>query len=59
MYFEIDELGDGDIFGDYGVLNEEESECSYITSIPSEIVTISAFNLKMIVPAERLEAYLK
>ena len=25
VYFEIDELGDGDIFGDFGLLNEEES----------------------------------
>ncbi|CAD8181144.1 unnamed protein product [Paramecium octaurelia] len=59
VYFEIDELGDGEIFGDFALLNEEESQCSYITSIPSEIVSISSFNLKMIVPSDRLEAYQK
>ncbi|CAD8098485.1 unnamed protein product [Paramecium sonneborni] len=59
VYFEIDELGDGEIFGDFALLNEEESECSYITSIPSEIISISSFNLKMIVPQDRLEAYQK
>ncbi len=37
-YIEIDELGDGEIFGDYAVLNETQLECSYITSIPTEII---------------------
>jgi hypothetical protein len=37
-YVEIDELGDGEIFGDYALLNECELDCSYITAIPSEII---------------------
>jgi cAMP-dependent protein kinase regulator len=37
-YVEIDELGDGELFGDFALLNEQELECSYITAIPSEII---------------------
>ena len=59
IYYEIDELGDGDIFGDYSLLNETESECTYITAIPSEIISISAFNLRKIVPSDTLDVYAK
>ncbi len=58
-FVEIDELGDGEIFGDYALLNEEELECSYITSIPSEIIQLSAFDLRKIVPAENLEVFFR
>lgn len=54
-YVEIDELGDGEIFGDFALLNECELDCSYITAIPSEIIQISSFNLKKIVPVDTLE----
>lgn len=59
QYFEIDELGDGEIFGDYGLLTETESQCSYVTAITSEIISISSFHLKKIVPQDVLEVYVK
>lgn len=58
-YVEIDELGDGELFGDFALLNEQELDCSYITAIPSEIIQISAFNLRKIVPQDTLEVYRK
>lgn len=52
-------MGDGDIFGDYGLLTETESECTYVTSITSEIISISGYHLKRIVPSDILEVYTK
>ena len=43
-------IGDGEIFGDFALLNEQELECSYITAIPSDIIQVSSFNLRKIVP---------
>lgn len=54
---EIDELGDGDIFGDYSMLYEQELDCSYITSIPCELLAISAYDFKSIIDEESLEIY--
>lgn len=52
LFYDIDELSDHDVFGDYAILNETESECSYITAIPCEIITISAYNIKKLVPSD-------
>ncbi|CAD8198186.1 unnamed protein product [Paramecium octaurelia] len=57
VFYDIDELGDYDVFGDYAILNEIESDVSYITSIPSEIITISAFNIKKILTMEVIQIY--
>ena len=54
---EIDELGDGDIFGDYSLLYECDSECSYITSIPTEVLAISAYDFKSILDEDTMEIY--
>lgn len=52
LFYDIDELGDYDVFGDYAILNEAESDCSYITAIPSSIIVISAFNVKKLMPMD-------
>jgi cAMP-dependent protein kinase regulator len=52
LFYDIDELGDYDVFGDYAILNETESDCSYITSIPSIIIVISTFNVKKLMPMD-------
>jgi len=49
-YFELDILSDGDSFGDYALLNHKKTDCSYMTSTPTVLVSISAFYLQRIIP---------
>ncbi|CAD8113940.1 unnamed protein product [Paramecium primaurelia] len=57
-YFELTELGEGEIFGDLAMLKQEKSKYTYMTAIESEIITLSLFDIKQIVPPELLDQYL-
>ncbi|CAD8126891.1 unnamed protein product [Paramecium sonneborni] len=57
-YFEISELGKGDIFGDFAMLKQEKSKYTYMTAIESEIITLSLFDIKKIVPSDLLDQYI-
>lgn len=45
-------LGDGEVFGDYALMNDTELECSYITAIPCELIILSGFNVRKLITAE-------
>ena len=51
LYF-IFLLGDGEVFGDYALMNDTELECSYITAIPCELIILSGFNVRKLITAE-------
>ncbi|CAD8117618.1 unnamed protein product [Paramecium sonneborni] len=57
LFYDIDELSDYDVFGDYAILNEIESDCSYITAIPCQIITISSFNVRKLLPMDIVQIY--
>ena len=45
---DIDELGQGDCFGDYDVFHEQKMSYSVITTLPSEAYVVSLFEFKKI-----------
>ncbi len=51
--------GNGDIFGDYALLNNINNDSSAITIIPSTMILITDFDLKNIIPEELLNLYNK
>ncbi|CAD8113938.1 unnamed protein product [Paramecium primaurelia] len=57
--YELDELEQGSIFGDYACLTNNISDYTYITSMPSEIIQINGFDLKQYVSQENLNKYIE
>ena len=45
-------IGDGEVFGDYALMNDTELECSYITAIPCELIILSGFNVRKLISNE-------
>ncbi|CAD8126890.1 unnamed protein product [Paramecium sonneborni] len=59
QYYEIDELEQGCVFGDHGCITNSESECTYITSMKSEIIYLNGFDLKQFISQENLNKYME
>lgn len=52
-------LGDGDVFGEYALMNQVVMDHSIITAMPSEVVYITIYDLNNIIPQENLDLYKK
>ncbi len=56
-FIEIDELTDGDVFGDYSLLYGIEMDHSVITQNPCELIYVTIYDIKNIIPKENLDVY--